>query len=140
MKQKLTSVNKKKIYFDFLQLSAIVFYMQIPKTKYKQGIKLFHDHKVKNGIVNLKILNADLRRIGYSKNEIDSFWTSSIEFRNLIECHKHEEKQRYKDWESACGPSSHYEDEIDFHTKMFKDDIERDIVDSHNYRLSDDMG
>ena len=85
--------------------------MQIPKTKYKAGFKLFQDHKQLNkGIVNINTLNSDLRRLDYSRDEIDSFWASTIELRSLLTNHKYEQERMFADYQFIEDPLSHYED------------------------------
>jgi hypothetical protein len=67
-----------KIYFDFQQLPAIFLYMQIPKAKYKQGLKLYQSMRLS---AHLPQINSELKRIGFSHKELDSFWNSSFELR-----------------------------------------------------------
>lgn len=105
-----------KIFFDIHHSSVIVPYMQIPKAKYKQGIKLFQEHKDKNnGIVNVVSLKSDLRRLGYSNKEIDSFFASTSDLRFLLSCYKDELERRFAD-ELGQDPLAPYADnyEIQF--------------------------
>lgn len=103
-------MNKKiKIFFDIHHSYVIVFYMQILKIKYNKGIQLFNAHKRANkGSVNVVSLKSDLRRLGYSNKEIDSFFASTSELKSILKCHEYEQRIIHQ---TGIDFSEYYEDE-----------------------------
>lgn len=71
---------------------------QISKPKYNKGIKLYEFHK-KQGAIKMHLVNSDLRRAGFSDEEIKSFWQSSSELRSVYTVMEVEERRLNAEWE-----------------------------------------
>lgn len=64
----------------FYKPSSSLFTMQIPRPKYKQGLKIVEHHKSQPSF-SIPSVNQDLRRIGFSNKEIEFFWTTTTELK-----------------------------------------------------------
>lgn len=47
-------------------------------------MKLFQAHSAKGGCLNVPAVNTDLRLIGYSHEEIECFWSSTLNLRSIF--------------------------------------------------------
>jgi hypothetical protein len=64
---------------------------QIPKTKYKAGLKIFNHHK-KQIYLPIPNINAKLRSLEYSDKEIETFWNSNAELKTAKDCWERDQK------------------------------------------------